>query len=184
VINSVRASLREHARRSEMKLREDQFSAPLYLDASVAVKLLIEEEHSEKVKNYFERKVASMTVFCFHETLSVLKGKWKRKEITEKEYLNATYQFISLVQSEYIELDDDFDLTDDSVFFEIQSIVKESEIDLSDALQILSVKKGRYKSSTGYSQTILATADRGLIRSAQAFDVRVWNVLNDEPPIN
>jgi hypothetical protein len=52
-----------------MKLREDQFSAPLYLDASVAVKLLIEEEHSEKVKNYFERKVASMTVFCFHEMM-------------------------------------------------------------------------------------------------------------------
>lgn len=54
-----------------------------YLDASALVKLVIGEPGSEPLRKFFYQNANfCTTTFCLAEALSVLKGKWRRKEIS------------------------------------------------------------------------------------------------------
>jgi rRNA-processing protein FCF1 len=54
---------------------------------------------------------------------------------------------------------------------------------LSDALQLLSVKHGRFCKLAKESKTILITSDKALAKAAKSEDLRVWNCeKKSEPP--
>jgi predicted nucleic acid-binding protein len=98
-----------------------------YLDASVLVKLVIQERGTEAIKPYL--KEARSTTFyaivpCFIEALSALKLKYRRKEIDEATYCAACDDlgYYTCVGG-LIELEN-VDISDSSVFWQVEKIVK------------------------------------------------------------
>ena len=54
---------------------------------------------------------------------------------------------------------------------------------MSDALQLLSVKHGKFYKLTEESKTVLITSDQSLAKAAKAEGLRVWNPEKEsEPP--
>jgi hypothetical protein len=71
-----------------------------YLDASAAVKLVLDEPGSDRVKKYFDGHGGfHITSLCFTEALGVLKRKWQSKQIISmKDYLDKCYRLLALVR--------------------------------------------------------------------------------------
>ena len=117
------------------------------LDASALVKLHVAEIGSDIIRQYAETEPTRYTTpFCFFEALNVLKVKWLyRKEISKEEYHDA-----SLTLTAWFSLTSkrirDLDFTDPLVFMEVKKLSDQHSLDLSDAFQILSVKKGFFSS--------------------------------------
>ena len=80
------------------------YGTPHYLDASAGVKLVIDNERGHKaLKDYVSEKYDFyMTTFCFYETLSALKLKWKRKEIEKEQYFKYCHKFLAKFRSKQI----------------------------------------------------------------------------------
>ena len=156
-----------------------------YLDASAAVKLVVPiEKGRQKLLSYFQRNFGGcyMTAFCLHETLTALKTKWKRGESTKLIYLNRCYDLLSYVRNKRISLDSDFDLADFEIFSQVEAIVEKYDIDISDALQVVTIKHGRFKGLAQESQTVFVSADNDLLKAAKLEGLRVWDLLHDDPP--
>jgi predicted nucleic acid-binding protein len=152
------------------------------IDASALVKLVIYEEGSEVVREYLQKAtVFSTTSLCFAEALGVLKKKLDRKDITQKEYLAAIDLLITVVQHETLHIDP-IGITDPAVFSDIERMVKEYSLDVSDALQLVTLRKGFYSGMTGESKQILITGDGALADAAAKEGFRVWNCMKDPPP--
>jgi len=154
-----------------------------YLDASALVKLLVDEPDSSRIKEYFNKHhLFRMTSLCFAEALGALKVKYLyRKEITEKGYLNRSHLLTIYLRQGQIKLDE-VSLTDPAVFDEVEAIVRTYQIDVSDALQIVTLKKGRYRSFVGESQSLLITADADLAQAARSEGLQVWDCINEASP--
>jgi predicted nucleic acid-binding protein len=154
-----------------------------YLDASALVKLIVDEPNNSRLKEYFNKShVFRMTSLCFAEALGVLKVKYLyRKEITEKGYLRRSYLLTVYLREGRIKLDE-VPLTDATTFDDVEEIVKKHQIDVSDALQIVTLKKGRYRSFVGESQSLLITADADLAKAARSEGLQVWDCINEASP--
>jgi predicted nucleic acid-binding protein len=152
------------------------------LDASALVKLHIEETRSDILRQYLgTQSTYYYTLFCYFETLSALKRKWLCREISKDKYHDASFSLTADFSFRYKEIPD-LDFTDTSVFNEGQVIAKQYSLDLSDAFQILSIKKGYFKPLVGKSSTLLITADNDLAKAARSEKIRVWNLMNDPLP--
>jgi len=156
-----------------------------YLDASALVKLLVDEIGSAPLKEYFNNShVFRMTSLCFAEALGVLKTKYLyRKEITEKGYLNRSNLLTVYLREGRIKLDE-VSLTDPAMFEEVEAIVKKYKIDVSDALQIVTIQKGRFKSFVDESQSLLITADEDLAEAARSEGLKTWYCIKEPTPDN
>ena len=154
-----------------------------YFDASAAVKLAVEEHGSGHVRNHFGKHYRHyMTSLCFAEALGALKGKVHRNELPRHSYFNACYLLMSYLRNGRFHLDDTLKISSET-FMEGEKLARKYEVDLSDALQIVTVRDGQFKNLARESKTVLATADAGLVKAAKAEDLRVWNVLDSpEPP--
>ena len=63
-----------------------------HLDASAAVKLVLQERGSEHLSSYFAKRAGfCITSVCLAEALGVFKRKRLRDEISEKQYLATCY---------------------------------------------------------------------------------------------
>lgn len=156
-----------------------------YLDASAAVKLVLEEAGSTNIKRYFgNRSGFFLTSLSLAEALGVFKRKLFHNEATKKRYFDACYLLLAWVRGKPKGIHiDDIDLSDIEVFKQAEDLSRQHHIDLSDSLQIVSVKNGRFRHNVGESKTILITADRQLESAAKTEGLRVWNCeLTDEPP--
>jgi predicted nucleic acid-binding protein len=123
-----------------------------------------------------------MTSLCFAEALGVLKTKhFNRKEITRKGYLNRSYLLTALLRDKRILLDE-VPLSDPKIFNAVESVIKKHQIDVSDAFQIVTIKRGRFKKFSGESQSLLITADRGLAKAARLEGVKVWECTHEPIP--
>jgi predicted nucleic acid-binding protein len=148
-----------------------------FFDASALVKVYVDEAGSETVRPYFYGETNKYTTpFCFYETLSVLKGKYGRSEITKDQYLLAAAKVRAWYSAMHCRIAD-LDFTSDSVFSAAMDIARKTSLDLSDAFQILSVKDGYYSRLSADSKTLLITADTALAQAAEAEGLRVWNPL-------
>jgi predicted nucleic acid-binding protein len=151
-----------------------------WLDASVAVKFVVPELKHESARSILGSGAALfMSDFCFHETLTVLKSKWLRKDLTRDQYLRACYGFVSYATAPQISVE----TTDirGSFFDQIKPLVERHNLDVSDAVQIASVKTilGAY---AGESRPTFATADNGLAAAARAEGLKVWDIMVEPHP--
>ena|SRR5438093_334716 len=156
-----------------------------YLDASALVKLFTKEAGSETIERFLKTEATSRfvtTSLCFAETLGVLKAKHKRREISDEQYLAAADELTAYV-SEGLLLIADVNIADDSVFGEVERLVRRYKIgiDLSDAFQIVTVTRD-YFSRFPETKPILITADGLLADAARSEGLKVWNCLNEPPP--
>lgn len=147
-------------------------------DASALVKVWVDEQNCGPARHYFNTQSPTKytTPFCYFETLSALKLKWLRKEITRDVYLNASFSLTVWFQANAKKVRD-IDFTDPMVFQRAKEIVERYEIDLSDAFQILSVKEGFFSPLVNDSKTLLVTADEKLAKAAEAEGLKVWYCL-------
>lgn len=146
-----------------------------YLDACAAVKLVIPELGSDRLTVYFAKHSFSITSFCFFEALSVLKRKMNKEEITRDQYFRACYMLISHLETKRIRIDDKAVIDNVHTFMSAQKFAKDHDLDLSDALQLLSVKHGTFSKLEKESKTVLVTSDGALAKAAEVEGLRVWN---------
>lgn len=161
------------------------YSIPHYLDASVAVKLVTDEEGSNLIKEYMKKNSSyhfHITEFVFYEVLSVLKQKWCREEITFKQYQNSVFQFDSYLHDESIQIDSEFRPCHLNIFVELREFIKKYNLDYSDALQLYTVLNGKWRSSCNECRTIFVTADRSLSSAAKQEGLRTWYFLEEPDP--
>ena len=102
--------------------------------------------------------------------------------MSEEEYLSSAYELLAFLSEGSIELED-ININDSSVFSEVEALVQKYSIDVSDAFQIVSVKKNYFSQFEGDSKPILITADTALAKAARAESLRVWNILEGPEPI-
>jgi predicted nucleic acid-binding protein len=156
-----------------------------YLDASALVKILIKEEGSEIVQQYFGNESNFHTTsLCFAETLGVLKAKYLyRNEIREEEYWTACDELMAFAAYENIEIED-VNMSDRTLFTEVENLARQHRrnLDVSDAFQIVTIK---YDFFSKFSETkpLLITADSNLADVARQEGLKVWYCVNEPPPL-
>ena len=152
-----------------------------FLDASALVKLVLNEDRSDKLHSYLKSAPRWYTTpFCFYESLNVLKRKLRTHGISDDQYYRFSFSIMANFRNTPADIYlRDIDLTDPIIFSYTQEICKKHKLDLSDAFQIISIVKGC--PFAGDSATLLITNDRKLARAARDENVRVW-YLGDDPP--
>ena len=153
------------------------------LDASALVKLHVDEVGSDIIRQYAETEPTRYTTpFCFYEALNVLKVKWLyKKEISKEDYQKASLSLTSWF-SHVSKRIPDLDFTDPLVFLEVKKLAEQYSLDLSDAFQIVSVKKGFFSTLARDSRTILVSADEGLVKAARKEGIKAWYFLTEPKP--
>ena len=154
-----------------------------YLDASAIIKVLVDEPDSVPIAQYFRGPHPFyMTSLCFAEALGVLKVKYfHRESITEKGYLKRSYLLTVWVRDRRIVLDE-VPLTEPEIFEEVEAIIKRYEIDISDALQMVTIKKGKFSNFASESKSLLITADSDLAKAARNEGLLVWDCIHEPSP--
>jgi predicted nucleic acid-binding protein len=151
-------------------------------DASVLVALHLDEDGSAKAKEAFNGEPTKYTTaFCFYETLTLLKVHLLYRAKDRGRYLQCCHALAAWFGS-FSDRYQDIDLSDPLTFALAYRIADTHGLDLSDALQIASVRHGFFSGLVGDSTTILATADLNLARAARAEGLRVWSVLDEDRP--
>jgi predicted nucleic acid-binding protein len=155
-----------------------------YLDASAIVKLLVNEEGSERLHSYCEEHTNfRTTALCVGEAVGVLKVKhFRRKEIDQGNYFAASEILAGWTTTlGGLEIEE-VNISDRSVFYDVEELCKKYSLDLSDGLQIYTLKKGFLSVLPGDSAPILITADDALADAVEREGGRVWHVLRDLEP--
>lgn len=154
-----------------------------FFDVSALVKYYCNEPRSEVLRQYFNSRPTKYTTpFCFYEAMNILKGKWKYKnQLSRDEYLLVTSNLTSWYGASSNNIKD-LDFTNPLIFKNAKDLVERTELDLSDAFQILSVKYGYFSPLVRESQTILITADKLLAKTAREEGLRAWSIMEEEAP--
>ena len=154
-----------------------------YLDASVLVKLVVQEDGTNAIKEYMRSERTSgfhATSLCFAEALGVLKYKYLGgRDRDENAYFTAGDELSRCINDD-IELVD-LNIADSAIFDEVEKIAKQYRLDIVDAHQIVTIKKDPF-SGLPHSRPILVTADSRLAEAACKEGLIVWNCLKGDPP--
>jgi predicted nucleic acid-binding protein len=152
--------------------------APTYLaDASALVKLVIKETGSSVLRHLLdEHGFFYTTLLCFTEALGVLKRYRSKKRLSQEQYIGAANRLRGLVTSRCIKFVEYGDLTVPQIFYAATDLSDDHNIDLSDALQIVSVQRSHL------ADAILITADRDLAKAARKEEIQVWNCEKEPAP--
>ena len=155
-----------------------------YLDASAAVKLVIVERGSNHLNAYFgNRGGFFITSFCLFEALSVLKRKMLKGKISRKQYFDECWLLLTYLRTKRISIDEP-KISSLETFERAEKLAKLHGLDLSDALQLVGLKHGRFRKLVKESKTVLITADRSLAKAAKTEGLRVWNCEEEPEPPN
>lgn len=153
-----------------------------YLDTSAIVKLLVDEDGSAVVRAYLgSHATLATTSVCLAETLGVLKLKFRRKLLSEEQYLAASEELLAHVRNETLEIDD-IGISERSTFDEMESLIKRYSLDVADAYQLVTLTRGLYSRLEGDSRPILVTADEALAKAAKSEGLRAWDLLRESAP--
>lgn len=148
-----------------------------FLDASAIVKLLIDEKHSDLVRNYFDDLYSWFftTNFCFFESLSALKQDWCKNKISTNKYRDCCRCLFADIKERRIEIKE-YPLEDLHDFGKLEELVDKYSIDISDALQLLSIKETILSKLAEESEITLITADKDLARAAREEGVKILDL--------
>ncbi len=163
-----------------------------YLDASAIVKLVLNEPGSLKLRQYFGKESNfTATSLCFAEALGVLKVKrFNQKCMTDEEYFSSCDELMAYVAYGNIEIED-IEVKDRSMFDEVEKLTrkhnegkpKDKMIDISDAFQIVSVKRNYFSQFPNTDpKPILITGDQPLAEAARGEGLRAWYCIDEQPP--
>ena len=154
-----------------------------FFDASALVKVYTDEPASSVVREYWRLSATKYTTpFCFYEAMNVLKSKWKYgSKLTLSQYLDAAFRMTAWYGASSPRIAD-LDFADPLTFAETRTLAERSGLDLSDAFQIMSVKRGYFSVLINDSATVLVTADNHLAAAARSEGLRVWNLMLEPPP--
>ena len=163
-----------------------------YLDASVLIKLFVKEDGCDNVREFFLNNVNFCTTsLCLAEALARIKGMWTKgkpgqTKLTMDEYLTSTRGLLRATHSIVkphgkIEIDEKV-LSDISTHSNVEQIARDNKLDLSDALQLYTIKQGKYSHLGPESASVLITADKKLAAAARKTGIRVWNCLKEDIP--
>lgn len=155
-----------------------------YLDASALVKLYVDEQASDVVRAFFNGhpKPFQTTALCFAEAINVFKRKWQKKELPDEAYFEATWRLITSAWGREIEIQE-YGMTDPFVHGDVEQIAERNPgIDFSDALQLVTLLKGRHSFLINESRSVLITGDKQLALAAEKEGVRVWYCMKGEVP--
>jgi predicted nucleic acid-binding protein len=153
-----------------------------YLDASAIVKLLVNEDGSDVVRDYVSRhSVFATTQLCFAETLGALKLKFIHQLLSREQYLAACADLMAHLRGQTLEIED-IGISASTIFDEVERVAAKHALDVSDAYQLLTLQRGAFSSLTGDSRPILITADRDLAAAARKEGLRVWDCLREPAP--
>ena len=159
---------------------------PGLLDACAAVKLVVTEEGSERLRKTFD-PAGSFFIpsFCLFEALGVLKRKWgkERKRNREKRdrYLRCCLSLFDYVEQKRFNIIDP-DINSHEIFRLAVDLTEKYSLDLSDTLLLVSLKRGPLSLFVQESKATLVTADGDLEAAAKKEGLRVWNCLKEETP--
>jgi len=167
-----------------------------YLDASAAVKLVVREKGSIKLKRYLECPDRSsnlfMTSFCVAETLGVLKKRFLKEWCKElgyptalRKYWDCCAEFLLQVGRDRLIEVRDIDIGNLETFAKIERFAKKYKLDVIDAFQLVTLNQGFVASLKGTpSECVLITADKQLAKAARdkCLNLRVWNCERGNPP--
>ena len=162
-------------------------STPAFLDACAAVKLVIKEPGSEHASaNFLNRFNPAgryfITSFCLFEALGVLKRKMLNDEIAFDQYLYLCWLLLNYVDTHRLEIHDEPKISSFDTFMRAKPLAERYSLDLSDALQLVSLKYGPFSHYVQESTPLLVTVDGGLENAARSEGLRVWNCQNDANP--
>lgn len=152
-----------------------------YLDASALVKLYVDEGDFQPLRDFFKKNTYFRTTWlCLAEALGVLKHKRDNREVGIDKYIEAT---CSLIINWRMRIEsDDLELVDASVPLKVERMAKKYNLDYSDALQLITIKSGKYSRFVYESAPniyepalVLITADEELASAAASEGIRVWN---------
>jgi predicted nucleic acid-binding protein len=153
-----------------------------YLDASALVKLYVDEGDSKQIRDFFTNRIHFCTTsVCLVEALSVFKAKWLRKLLTKQGYFEKTRNLLLDARGK-IEIND-VGLVEFSILDEVERLATKHNLDISDALQLVTILKGKYSFFARDSSSGLITADGDLASAARSENIRVWNCCADIQPI-
>jgi predicted nucleic acid-binding protein len=153
-----------------------------YLDASAAVKLVADEPGSENVRTFFSNESGFyMTQMCIAETYGALKLKFVKGHVTPEQYLRMCLLFTLHLQGK-IKTDTSI-LFDTTIYYGAEAFARKHKLDLSDAMQLFTLKEGPLRILAGESKPMLITADGGLAEAAVSENLRVWNCLQTATPV-
>jgi predicted nucleic acid-binding protein len=139
-------------------------------DASALVKLYVDEPGSDILRSYWKTQATRYTTpFCFYETLGALKRHRLRDTLTKDAYLRSATDLVAWFRASHSRIND-LDFTDIEVFRDAKELATDTDLDLSDAFQLLSLQAGYFAGLVGDSTTLPVTADKsacqGSARSA------------------
>ena len=164
---------------------ENAFSRPCYLDASALVKLVVSEDGSADLRAFFDEWATFLsTSLCVGEALGALKCKYlDRKEITQKEYFEACFDIVAYIYMQQPRITiDDLDVGHFDVFHEVKDVASKYTLDFSDALQLVTIRRGAFHCFAGPKEPMLITADGDLADAARSEGMSVWEVCKEPAP--
>jgi predicted nucleic acid-binding protein len=154
-----------------------------HLDASAAVKLVWEEPGSDHLRKYFsDRGGFHITSLCLEESLGALKRKWLKGELSDEQYFGCCYLLLAYLRSPPRMHLDEIHLSSLDTFSKAEEIARRHKLDLSDSLQLVSVKYGKFSRLVHQSKTVLITANCALASAAKAEGLRIWNCAEEAMP--
>jgi predicted nucleic acid-binding protein len=146
-----------------------------YLDASALIKIFIQEKRSDIVHNLISAKSQIYTTtLCVTEALRVFKRVHllKKNPADIEKYTTCCLDLISMITNENIQIDDQ-PIFDRETYDKTEQLIRAHKLDLSDMLQILSVKAS-FPKRIGM-ETILITDDEDLFCAAKSENIQsVW----------
>lgn len=163
-----------------------------YIDASALIKLVVDENDSANFRKFFLSNVNFCTTsLCLSEALGRIKGMWKKgkgdcKKLTIDQYLVSTRNLLGYTHTiskphGKIEIDENI-LSDAATHLKVEEIARQNKLDLSDALQLYTIKHGKYSHLGPESASILITADAPLATAARTMGIRAWNCSIESVP--
>ena len=160
---------------------------PTFVDACAAVKLVLKEPGSENASEnllkYFKPAGRYfITSFCLFEALGVLKRKMLNDQIAFDHYLNHCWLLLNYVDTNSLEIHDEPKISSFDTFMRAKPIAERYSLDLSDALQLVSLKHGPFSYYVQESTPLLVTVDDKLEKAARSEGLLVWNCQKEATP--
>ena len=98
-----------------------------YLDASAAIKLVIDELGSNDLRAYVDKHYGFyITSFCLYESLGVLKRMMVKRKISLKQYLDACRLLLAYLRAKpnSIHIEDDLGIDNPGIFRMAEKLAK------------------------------------------------------------